>query len=451
MIERAGAWGMNTYVYAPKDDALQRERWREPYPEDARGQFAELVRAGSDAGVSVGFAVSPGLSIRYSDAGERERLIEKYAAFYELGARFLTLALDDCPSEFEHAEDARAFESLAHAHASLARDLAERMPGATWWLIPSDYLGTEETAYLKVLGTELPAEVEVAWTGRTVVSPTIDVGEAALRSGTLGRRLLVWDNVPVSDGPMCAMLHLGPYGGRAPELAEHCSGVLLNPMQHARASAVALHCAARFMSDPVDYDPEQAWLEALRELGTGAADALVCFAHAHRFSATWPDHRDAELEQCFSQLASEIEIGGEVTPMLEKLGDQLAKRVRASAEIRENLADRRLLAELEPWLESHLDQTLRMQAATETARTLLGAETARERMLSFLTMQTALARQRPSEKVSYGPRRAIYPQLGALGDETMSFGSDRALFRGCNLADELIEFVEDLAVWLLSS
>ena len=27
------AAGMDTYVYAPKDDPLHRERWREPYPD----------------------------------------------------------------------------------------------------------------------------------------------------------------------------------------------------------------------------------------------------------------------------------------------------------------------------------------------------------------------------------------------------------------------------------
>ena len=451
LIEKIGGWGMNCYVYAPKDDALNRDRWREPYRSAQLAEFKELIGAGERVGVRVGFAISPGLSICYSDREDRDKLIRKFSDFYDMGARMLTLALDDCPSEFEHPEDSRLFESLAHAHADLARELSERFPDATWWLVPLDYLGTEETAYLKALGAELPSGIEVAWTGRTVVSPTIEAGEAAQRAGTLGRRLLLWDNVPVSDGPMRSMLHLGPYGGRDPGLAEHCSGVLLNPMQQARASTVAIRTAADYFAKPAQYDPEAAWLDALRELGAAAQDALICFAQAHRFSPTWSDARDRGLEQGFAQLASAIEAGGDIAPAIDQLAGQLGERSQVSAQLRANLTDRRLCAELEPWLESHLDQTLRMQAAVDAARALLGAGTARERVLSYLTMQSTLASHRPSEKTSYGPRRVVYPQLAALGNDSMSFGADRALFRGRNLADELVEFVEDLAVWLLGS
>ena len=56
--------------------------------------------------------------------------------------------------------------------------------------------------------------------------------------------MLVWDRVPFANGPVRSMLHLGPYDGRDPGLAEHVSGLLLNPMQHARASGIALYTAA---------------------------------------------------------------------------------------------------------------------------------------------------------------------------------------------------------------
>ena len=449
LIERLSAWGMNCYVYAPKDDALNRERWREPHPRQELDQFSELVRRGEAGGVQVGFAISPGLSICYSDPDDRERLIRKFTDFYEMGARFLTLALDDCPSEFEHAEDARVFESLARAHADLMRELVERFPDATWWLVPLDYLGTEETSYLKVLGVELPNRVEVAWTGRTVVSPRIETAEAAQRAGTLGRRLLLWDNVPVADGPMRSMLHLGPYGGRAADLPTHCRGVLLNPMEQLRASSVGLATAAEYLAAPDRYDPEASWSRVLREVGAGAEGALVRFAQAHRFSPTWSDARDRELEQSFARLASVIEAGGDVEPVLDHLSAQLAERLGASAELRENLEDRRLSVELEPWLDSHLAETMRMQAAADAARLLMSDASARDRVLAYLSMQSRLSQLRPSDKTSYGPRRAVYPQLAALGNDNMAFGPDRALFRGCNLSDELVEFVEDLAVWLL--
>ena len=74
-LERLGRWGMNLYVYAPKDDALQRSAWRTPYPEDRLREFAGLVEAGARSGVELAFSVSPGLSIEYSSHQDLELLI----------------------------------------------------------------------------------------------------------------------------------------------------------------------------------------------------------------------------------------------------------------------------------------------------------------------------------------------------------------------------------------
>ena len=173
LIERLGAWGMNAYVYAPKDDPLHRERWREPYPTQAVGQFRELVTCGLEHGVRVGFAVSPGRSIRYAAAEERGLLAQKFAVFQELGSRLLVLALDDVPSSLVHAEDARVFPTLAQAHTALVHELREVLGGESELaLIPTDYLGTEPTEYLEELGERLDPAIHVGWTGRTVIRPS---------------------------------------------------------------------------------------------------------------------------------------------------------------------------------------------------------------------------------------------------------------------------------------
>jgi len=41
-----GARGLTHYVWAPKDDPLHREAWREPWPEAHLAGFARLVAAG---------------------------------------------------------------------------------------------------------------------------------------------------------------------------------------------------------------------------------------------------------------------------------------------------------------------------------------------------------------------------------------------------------------------
>ena len=66
--------GMDTYVYAPKDDRLHRERWREPYPEAELEQFGALVEAGT---LRVGVGISPGLSMELGSSEDRRRLVQK--------------------------------------------------------------------------------------------------------------------------------------------------------------------------------------------------------------------------------------------------------------------------------------------------------------------------------------------------------------------------------------
>jgi hyaluronoglucosaminidase len=447
MVERMGAWGMNLYVYAPKSDPLHRARWREPYPEAEIQQFRELVERGITAGVEVGFAVSPGLSIRYSSREDRATLADKLARFCELGSRFLSLAVDDVPTRLVHEEDQRAFRSLAEAHVALSHDLRERLgKDVTLWLVPTDYLGAEPTPYLEELGESLDPEIEVAWTGRTVVSPTIYAEEAARRAKTLRRPLLLWDNVPAADGCMRPMLHLGPYGGREPGLAAHSSGVLLNPMEHAHASAVAVRTAARFLTDPEGYDPEQAWGEALEEMGEGAPEAFRTFAEAHRFHVTWPDDRDRELEAGLAALRAQIERGDDVTELLEELSRQVEVRLECASKLREGLKDARLGEEIDPWIESHARETRRIQAAVEALGRIRSGQTSSDRCLAFMGLGFRVNLEPTPVAQSYGPRRVYYPQWVSMEDEEMALGSDPALYRNRCLADAFVEYVEDLAL-----
>jgi hyaluronoglucosaminidase len=440
LVERMGRWGMNRYVHAPKDDPLHRAQWRTPYPEDALAEFAELVAAGAKAGVEVGFAVSPGLSIEYAKAEDRRALVGKLLAFRERGARFFTLALDDVPSELVHAADRRAFRSLAEAHVSLAHALCEALgPECCLWLVPTDYMGAEATAYLEEMGESLDPAVEVGWTGRTVVSPSITTAEAERRAATLRRRLLLWDNVPVSDGPMRPVLHLGPLRGRDPGLATHVCGALMNPMQRAHASAVALRTAADYLRDPAGYDPDSAWAAAVGECGAGAPEAFALFAAAHRFSALAPGDRDGELEGAIDAVRGGRAPAASLVPLLEARRD-------AAPTLRDGLADRALAAEIEPWLASHGDETRRMLAAAALLETLESGASRLAQAIAFLAMEGKLTRIPLPAAASYGPRRAVYPQFACLQDAAAALGDDPALFLDRCLADELVRFAEEQAL-----
>ena len=434
LFERIGAWGMNRYLYAPKDDPLHRDAWRDPYPEDRMREFGRWIGHGGKHGVEVGFALSPGLSIRYSSAEDVRALATKFAGFRERGARFFGLALDDVPSELQHEVDRGAFSGLASAHVALAHAVAEALGGdATLWLVPTDYLGVDATPYLEQLGQELDPRIEVGWTGRTVLSPTIEAHEARRRADLLQRRLLVWDNYPVADGSMRSMLHLGPYTGRDPELDASIDGVLLNPMQWARASAIALHTAAAYLRDARSYDPEVAWRAAIDELGGDAAPALHTFARAHRFSSIDTGDCDAELERAIAR--AEAGSGSD----LGELRELLEVREKSPEALRSSLADRRLLEELTPWLDSHARETARMRAALDCLEVQRSDATPMQKHLAYFRLEGRLTRLPPLPHTSYGPRRVLYPQLTSMDEHAATLGPAPTLIQGRNLADRLLD------------
>jgi len=443
LIERMGRWGMNLYFLAPKDDPLGRADWRRPYGDEVLSQFAELAAAGRRGAVRVGFTLSPGLSIEYSSEEDRAALKRKFSAFAACGADAFCLALDDVSSDFVHAHDRERFDSLAAAHVDLAHELKKILPPeALLWLVPTDYAGVESSPYLDELGANLAPDIEVGWSGRTILSPTIRASEAEARASVLRRRLLIWDNFPVSDGPMRPMLHLGPYLGRDADLGEHASGVLLNPMERAHASAPALQTAAEYLNDPQAYSADRAWQSATAEAGVGAADAFALFASAHCFSTLRPEARDPVLEAAFDLLRGRYDDGLSADEALSAAAALLEERVQAAASLRNGLEDRTLLVEIEPWLRSHETESQRMLAAVELLQALEVSSGGLERVLAFSRFEGRLTQLPIPAVSSYGPRRVLYPQLASLGDEDACFGSDPALFVDCCLSDEVVRLAE---------
>jgi hyaluronoglucosaminidase len=59
VVDAVAPAGMDTFIYAPKDDPLHRNRWRDPYPEDQLAGF----EAFTSAPTRLGFGISPGPSI----------------------------------------------------------------------------------------------------------------------------------------------------------------------------------------------------------------------------------------------------------------------------------------------------------------------------------------------------------------------------------------------------
>jgi hypothetical protein len=253
--------GMRDYVYAPKDDPKHRHEWRAPY--DAE-ELAGFERFATEGDLSLGFAISPGLSIDCDSADDRADLAAKVDQVVAVGARSVVLALDDIP--FGGGPQG---EAHARMTAWLRDHLGDR---ASLALIPTEYVGTRSTPHLDALAAGVPDDVPIGWTGRAVVNDTITIADAEARAASLGGRPpLLWDNFPVNDAVMADRLFVGPLRGREAGLPEACSGYLANPMQHARASKLPLASVAALLRGA---DPSAAWEATAADLG------WLAFAHA---------------------------------------------------------------------------------------------------------------------------------------------------------------------------
>lgn len=273
-----GRVGLNTYVYAPKDDPYHRERWRDPYPPERFGQLGELADTARAHGVRLWYAISPGLTIRYSDRDDYETLVAKLDTVATLGVRHFALLLDDVPPDLQYAPDRAAFANLAAAHASLINELHADLSrrGALLAVTPTTYTDAwGDRDYLRALGDRTPPEVPFLWTGIDVASPEITAGQARRWSELTGRRPLVWDNYPVNDYARWR-LFLGPFRGRGSDLPQVVRGILANPMNEAHASMIALSTLAAYAADPAGYDPSAALREGVTALyGEEALRALA--------------------------------------------------------------------------------------------------------------------------------------------------------------------------------
>ena len=422
LIRWAGANGLDGYAYAPKDDDLNRARWRDPYPPEAMARFAELHEACEGAAIDLVVMLSPGLDWRAGDPTEVEAVAAKLEAFAGLGVSSFAVNWDDVPG--------RGAEAGAE-HGGAVAAVVERVDVAagrtlTWLTCPVDYAVAAPTPYLAAFAAALPAEVAVAWTGPSVLTRTLAAPELHGIEAALGHPVAFCENFPVNDLGMSGVLHLGPYPSRDPALVGGSRRVFVNLMDRVEASRVALVQAERFWhggggvwqqdaprstrsrSGRVEDDPRHdAWLDAVR-----------------RFAGLEPLARS-----CWSWVADpepEPDLVAWATAALDG-DDRLADFLRAGC--RDGLAPS-LAAEVEPWLDQWEVEATAMLAALD----LLAA--ARPPTIPALW---AAAQQwdhaRAGRCQVFGIRFARYPMTRHDGSRLLA--ERGAVVHGTNLTDRL--------------
>lgn len=266
------AWGMDTYLYAPKDDPWHRARWREPYPPQELALLSGLVAAAKAQGVRFVYALAPGLDLNWSRAQDSAALLGKVAALAGVGVRDFALLFDDIPYQADRTAQALEQASMTREVAWFLDEqvLDDQSVRGLLLFCPTEYCAerarpdVKTSPYLNTLGEHLDPRVEVFWTGPEVVSPEISPESVREVARVLRRRPLLWDNLHASDYTV-HRLHLGPYRGRPLELRGEVSGILSNPNTPLEPNFPGLASLADYASAAPGWTAEASGLRALRD------------------------------------------------------------------------------------------------------------------------------------------------------------------------------------------
>ena len=275
-----GQHSMNIYFYGPKDDPFHRSRWREPYPPEDLDRLRELADAAKEQFVDFSFAISPGLSMTYSDEKEFSILANKLLAVSKLGVTNFALFLDDVPQDLLHPRDKARFKTLAEAHVFIINKLYAYLtslsPQNRLSVCPTTY--TNEWGnrdYVREIGAGVDPHIPIDWTGTFVGSREITTQQAQEWGSYLHRKPLVWDNFPGNDGRPWLLI-LEPVSGRESTLPSAILGLFSNPMYQAHASFLPLQTVADYLWNPQAYDGQASLTHAMvSQFGSDGPERLA--------------------------------------------------------------------------------------------------------------------------------------------------------------------------------
>ncbi|XP_050397584.1 protein O-GlcNAcase isoform X1 [Patella vulgata] len=248
--------GLNTYMYAPKDDSKHRSFWRDMYSVEEAENLTNLIEAATENDITFVYAISPGLDMTFSGTKDVTCLKRKLEQVSTFGCPAFALLFDDIDPEISEA-DKSVFQSYACAQVSVTNEVYEYLNQPKFLFCPTEYCASravpnvKSSEYLNTIGAKLLPGIDVMWTGSKVVSKRITIQSLEEIGSVLRRPPLIWDNIHANDYDP-RRIFLGPYDGRSPEIIPYLRGVMTNPNCEFESNYVACHTLAQWCLSNVD-------------------------------------------------------------------------------------------------------------------------------------------------------------------------------------------------------
>jgi hyaluronoglucosaminidase len=222
--------GYRYFHYAPKLETKLRKRWMVPFDRHELDQIAAFADHCRGLGMAFGVGLTPyELHLDFSDEN-RAKLSAKVKQLNDVGIVDLAILFDDMRGDFP---------DLAEKQAEIIAFVSDQTSASRIFMCPSYYsddpvldrvFGPRPFDYLGSLGRLLDPAIPVYWTGEEVCSREYSLGHLSDVAGALGRKVALWDNYPVNDGPrMSRHLHLRGFTGRPADAGNFVSHHAINP------------------------------------------------------------------------------------------------------------------------------------------------------------------------------------------------------------------------------
>ena len=304
LFEFCKRFKMNVFVYGPKSDPYHLGNWRDDYPTSLTEQerffgmitqddLKQMTAAAKACHVDFIWAAHPGLQqpISFSNITAMDQgidaLMTKFDHLYSLGVRGFGVFIDDM--SYTPSGDMQA-----HLADETQKRIRERYTTdnpddeiAPLFFVPTAYALNYPGSYTLSSLNSIDSEVVIAFTGYDCFS-NIRPSSIDDMAGRVGRNPVMWWNNPVNDDhdERIYMRELTTHWTiESTEAINTLNGLILNPMNQAQASKVALFGAADYSWNPNTFDVHQNWEDAFSRIAlhgdTQTAEAFKCFA---RFS-----------------------------------------------------------------------------------------------------------------------------------------------------------------------
>lgn len=263
VVRHLASAGYQFFHYAPKIDSRLRRHWQALHDREDFNALQHFALQCQNLGVRFGIGLTPYGAHLDFNAETRAALRTKIANLDAIGIDDLVILFDDMRGDIADLAQRQAdIVAFACAHSSASR----------FFMCPSYYsddpvldrvFGSRPTLYLETLGALIDPAVSIYWTGEEVCSREYSCGHLSEITSKLGRKVALWDNYPVNDGPrMSCFLHLRAFTGRPADAGTFVSHHAINPASQPILGCIPALTLPRCYADGASYRYGAAFMDA---------------------------------------------------------------------------------------------------------------------------------------------------------------------------------------------